>query len=193
MTPENSHLSCEDVLDAFAMESSLGDDTLERYLQNYPEYTAELTELSYVLSRPVCEDEIPLTDEDKAAIDKAWQRHVEAAPKATADPLEDLSVERKRQIARLLDVPQQVITAFREHRIEPTSIPLPFLERLATALDSTVEILIRSLSLPPTPNPERSYKADNRPEVQNQVAFEQILINAGVSQEKQSQLMKGEN
>lgn len=91
MIPESSHLSCEDVLDAFAMEPNLGDDTLERYLQTYPEYTAELIELSYELSRELCEDEILLTEEDKTLIDKAWQRHVEAAPKATADPLANLS------------------------------------------------------------------------------------------------------
>lgn len=193
MTPKDSQLPCEDVLDAFAMEPNSGDDILEGYLRDYPEYTAELIELSYELSRELCEDEMPLSEKDQALIDRAWQRHVEAAPAATVDPLADLSVERRCEIAQHLNVPRQVITAFREHRIEPTSAPFPFLERLATALDSTVEILMNALRLPPASDLTRSYKADSRPEAQTQVTFEQILIEAGVSPDRRSQLMKGEN
>jgi hypothetical protein len=193
MTHEDSQLSCEEVLDAFAMEPSLGSDILERYLQDYPEFTAELIELSYELSSELCEDEIPLSEEDQALIDKAWQRHVEAAPTVVVDPLAYLSIQEKRQIAQQLDVPQQVITAFREHRIEPTSVPLFFLERLATLLDSTIEILMSALKLPPVPDPARSYKSDSRPETPTQVTFEQILIDAGVSPENRTQLMKGKD
>jgi transcriptional regulator with XRE-family HTH domain len=193
MMPADSRPSREDVLYAFAVEPTLGRDTLDRYLRDYPEYTVELIDLSFELSREVCEDETPLSNEEQALIDRAWQRYVEAAPKDTIDPFATLSVAVQRELAQRLDVPRQVITAFREQRVEPASVPLPFLERLAAALNSTVEILISTLELPPEPNLARNYKADSRPETHTQASFEQILIEANVSPDKRALLIKGES
>lgn len=191
--PADSRPSREDVLYAFAVEPTSGRDTLERYLRDYPEYTAELIDLSFELSREVCEDETALSNEDQALIDRAWQRYVEAAPEKEIDPFATLSVAEQREIAQHLDVPRQVITAFREHRVEPTSVPLPFLKRLAAALNSTVEILISALGRLPEGDLARSYKADGRPGTHTQVNFEQILIEANVSPDKRALLMKGES
>jgi hypothetical protein len=83
--------------------------------------------------------------------------------------------------------------AFREHRVEPTSVPRPFLERLAAALNSTVEILKNAFALPPKPDLARSYKADARPDDRAQVTFEQILVEAKVPLDKRALLMADEN
>jgi hypothetical protein len=83
--------------------------------------------------------------------------------------------------------------AFREHRVEPTSVPAPFLERLAAALNSTVEKLKNAFALSPEPDLARSYKADDRPKVRKSVTFEQILIEANVPSEKRALLMTAEN
>jgi hypothetical protein len=192
MSTESQH-SCEDVLYAFAVEPNSGHDALEQYLRDYPQYAAELIDLSYELSREVCEDETPLSCEDQALIDRAWQRHAETAPKEIMPSLSTLSVSEQRELALHLDVPRQVITAFRECRVELASVPNPFLESFASALNSTVEMLMNVLALPPASNLVRSYKADGRPEVQTSVTFEQLLIDADVSQEKRALLMKGKN
>jgi hypothetical protein len=191
--PADSQPSCEDILYAFAVEPNPDRDTLEQYLRDYPQYATELIDLLYELSREVCEDETPLSDEDLALIDSAWQRHADTVSTETLDPLSALSATKQRELAQHLDVPRQVITAFREHRVEPTSVPLPFLKRLAAALNSTVEILMSALGLPPEGDLARSYKADGRPEAHAQVNFEQILIEANVSPDKRALLMKGES
>jgi hypothetical protein len=80
--------SREDVLYSFAVEPDLGRETLERYMQAYPEYAAELVDLSYELSKKDYESNAPLSDEDKALIDKAWQKHCEASPTNSATEAE---------------------------------------------------------------------------------------------------------
>jgi hypothetical protein len=192
MMPVDPQPSREDVLYTFAVGSNSGRD-LEQYLRDYPQYAAELIDLSHELSRDVCEDEMPLSDKDLALIDKAWLQHVALSPQEIVDPFATLSVAEQRELAQRLDVPRQVIMAFREHRVEPTSVPAPFLERLAAALNSTVEILKDTFALSPEPELARSYKADDRPKVRKSVTFEQILIEANVPPEKRALLMTDEN
>lgn len=189
MKTADSQPSREDVLYAFAVEPNPGREILEQYLRDYPEYSIELIDLSYELSREVCEDEAPLSADDHALIDRAWQQHVQAAPREAIDPFATLSVAELRELAQRLDVPRQVITAFREHRVEVASVPSPFLERLAAALSSTVEILRNALVLPSEPGLMRSYKASARPEAQTSVTFEQLLIEADVPPAKRALLL----
>lgn len=188
MTPSASQPR-EDVLDAFAVEPDAGRATLERYLRNYPEYAAELVDLSRELSRGVCEDEEPLSTEDQALIDTAWRRHLEAAPKVVADPLAALSVAEFREVARHLGVRQQVITAFRERRVIVASVPRRFMVRFAAAVNSTVDLLASALALPPAPSLARNYKSDAKPEAGAPVTFERLLIDAGVPDEERALLM----
>jgi plasmid maintenance system antidote protein VapI len=190
MTHADSNPAREDVLYAFAVEPTAGRDTLERYLRDYPEYTNELIDLAYELSREVGEDETLLSDGDHALINWAWQQYAEAAPKEMTKQLTALSIAEQRELAERLEVPRQVITAFREYRVEITSVPISFLERFASALNSTVETLRRTLVLQSESDLARSYKADDRPVAANtQVSFEQILIEANVSPEKQALLL----
>lgn len=189
MTPSASHPSREDVLDAFAVEPNPGRATLERYLRNYPEYAAELVDLSRELARDHCRDEEPLSTKDQALIDLAWRRHVEAAPKAAADPLASLSVAEQRRIAACLDVPRQIVTAFRERRVIVASVPRRFLARFAAAVDSKIDLFISVLAPQPASSLTRSYKSDAKPGADEPVTFEQLLIDAGVPDEKRALLM----
>lgn len=189
MTQAASKPSREDVLDAFAVESNAGRDTLERYLRKYPEYAAELVDLSLELSRVLVEDQEPLSAQDQALIKMAWLRHMEAAPKAIADPLAALSAAEFREAARSLGVPRQVVTAFRERRVIVASVPRRFLARFAATVNSTVALLTNALALQPTPALARSYKSNAKPEANAPVTFEQLLIDAGVPAEKRAQIM----
>jgi hypothetical protein len=96
MMPVDPQPSREDVLYTFAVGSNSGRD-LEQYLRDYPQYAAELIDLSHELSRDVCEDEMPLSDKDLALIDKAWLQHVEAGPQIM-DPFAPLSVAEQREL-----------------------------------------------------------------------------------------------
>ena len=181
--------SKHDVLDAFAVEPDPGRETLERYLRTYPQYASELVDLSRELAFQYPPDETPLSAEDQAKIDAAWLRHAAAAPAAIADPFAALSVQELRDVAKRLDVPRQVLTAFRNRRVQLFTVPRRFLTRLAEATNSSLDQVVDALSSPHSSEFPRSYKADRKPTASEAVSFEQVLIDAGVPEEKRAQLM----
>lgn len=188
MSPAGGRPSRESVLDAFAVEDTPDRSTLERYLRLYPEYAAELVDLSRELTREAYDDTAPLSAADQALIDAAWTQHAAALPTAAADPFTALTVDDWRAVAQHLDVPRQVVTALRERRVSVISIPARFLQRLAEATRSSVAQLESSwgtAQLAAT----RSYKADRKPTIGEQVTFEQVLIDAGVPAEKRARLL----
>jgi len=188
MSPVSARPSRESVLDAFAVEAEPGRSTLERYLQLYPEYAAEIVDLSRELSCETSEDVAPLSAADQALIDVAWSQHGKAVPAAPADPFAALTVNEWRAVAQALDVPRQVVTALRERRVSLISIPQRFLQRLAEVTRSSVAQLESSWG-PAQLAAVRSYKAEGKPTVGKQVTFEQVLIDAGVAAEKRAQLL----
>lgn len=188
MSPAGARPSRESVLDAFAVESEPGQLTLERYLRLYPEYAGELIDLSRELSREACDDGAPLSSADQTLIDAAWSRHAAASPAAVADPFAALTVDDWRTIAQVLDVPRQVVTALRERRVSLVSIPRRFLATLAEAMRTSV-VQLESSWEPAPLLVARSYKADNKPTVGEQVTFEQVLIDAGVPADERARLL----
>src|SRR5260221_575879 len=159
MKPSASPPPVEDVLHAFAVEPDHGRSTLERYLREYPAYSAELIDLSRELFRSIAKNDEPCSADEALLIQKAWERHATAAPKRLADRFATLSLVELRAIAERLDVPRQIVAAFRERRVQIASVPRRFLTQFAAALDSTVEKLVAFLSLSPEANLARSYKA----------------------------------
>lgn len=189
MTPSTPRPSCEEVLDAFSVEEHVGRETLERYLRDYPQYAAEIVDLSRELWRIGIEDEKPLSIQDQERINSAWRQHIEAVPMEGIDPFAGLSMAEFRKIAKQLNVPRQVITAFRERRVLITSVPRPFLARFASALNSTVERFRSGLASSPGPTSARSYKADMKPGDETPITFERLLIEAGLSDAQRALLM----
>ncbi len=193
MSPKPSKPTRDEILTAFAVELSPSRKTLERYLRDFPGYATELVDLSRELSRSIYEDDEPLTVDAQAAIDVAWERHVAAAPKVVADPFAVLSIQDLRDVAKQLDVPRQVITAFREHRVFIDTVPRKFLGRLAAAINSTVDLVHEALIVQTGSTLARSYKADGKPSTETAATFERLLIDAGVSEEKRTVLLADDN
>lgn len=177
--------SKEDVLDAFAVEPRLDRVTLERYLRAYPQYAGELIDLSRELARTPHDD--ALSPVDHALIDKAWQDHIAAA--GVLDPFAHLSTAERRELATRLGVPRQVITAFREHRVLLSTVPAQFQRHLAEALNQTVEVLRTALSVPQADIAAHSYKADHKPNAEQAISFERVLIDAGVDPARRAELL----
>jgi hypothetical protein len=185
--------SREDVLDAFAVEPIHGREILERYLREYPHFSNELVDLSRELSRVLGGGESPMSLQEQAMVEAAWQQHMLIETKSAKDPLADLSAAKLREIALKLDVPRQIVTAFRERRVVATSVPRRFLSRMAVALNCTVDLLVSSLTIPSGPALARSYKADGKPSAEAAATFERLLIDAGVSEEKRTTLLADDN
>ena len=123
-------------------------------------------------------------------IDAALQRHMPIETKSLKDPLADLSVSQLREVASKLDVPRQVVTAFRERRVIVEVVRRRFLTRLAgRARSRTVDLLIAALTIPAAPSLARSYKADGKPSAEFAVSFERLLIDADVAEDKRALLL----
>lgn len=179
----------ENVLDAFAMEETHSKATLDRYLTTYLQFAGDLIDLSRELLRADLPPDAELAPTDIAKIDTAWAKHAAAQPRLAADPFASLSPTRKREIAIELGVPRQVVTSFRERRVQPASVPGAFLRRLAGALAISVNDLLAWMTPPPAATLARSYRADSQPSAATQLSFERVLIDADVSEGDRTRLL----
>ena len=180
----------EDVLGAFAVEPSPGRETLERYLRRYPQFAPALIDLSRELHRELPPEGAAETAEDHIRIEAAWRQHREAAvPQSSSDPFAALSTDELRALARRLDVPRQVITAFRDEKVILSSVPRWFLAKLAAGLNRSLDALLPPLPTAPALATARSHKSDVKPSDSEAVTFERILIDAGVPEEKRARLL----
>lgn len=190
MTGPTRNPSLEDVLGAFSVEPDPGRETLALYLQRYPQFAEPLIDLSRELHRELASAAKPHTPEDEARINAAWRRHVNALnPQTQADLFAALSTQELRNLSKALDVPRQIITAFRDRRVILDSVPRHFLERLAATVHQPLERLTASLAPAAQPVPARSYKSDTKPTAGEPVTFERLLIDAGVPDEKRARLL----
>lgn len=192
MSADETRPSRESVLDAFAAESDAGRNTLERYLRLYPEHAGELIDLSREILREVSDDSTPFTPAEHNLIDAAWSHYLAGAPRTAASEAIPLTADEWRAVARALDVPRQVVTALRERRISLGTIPRGFLQRFAAATRRSVEQLESTWASSPLAE-ARSYKADGKPTATEQVSFEQVLIEAGVADDKRARLLAEAN
>jgi len=187
-----SRPSLEEILGAFSVEPRPDRETLERYLQAYPECAEELIDLSREVSRDLRQYDAPLSQKDRANIDEAWRLHSATGRNSISDPFAAMSVADLREVARRLGVPRQVVTAFRECRVILETVPRAFLARLADVVNISTTKLEGFLSTPqPAPVQARSYKADSKPVANEPVSFERLLIDAGIPEDKRAELMAG--
>lgn len=182
----------EDILDAFAMEETHAKATLDRYLTAYPQFAGDLIDLSRELMRADVPADVELAPGDASRLDAAWARHAAALPRKATDPFAALSPTRSREVAAALGVPRQVLTAFRERRIKPESVPGGFLRRLAGTLITAVDELVDWMTPPPDNGLARSYRSNGQPGPAEQVTFERILTDAGVAESDRVRLLADE-
>ena len=188
MTPAPAP-SREDVMDAFAVESRHDRATLDRYLRDYPQFAEDLVELLHDLSRAAEVSTAPLPAADQKLVAASWQQYVASGKTTAVDLFAPLGLDELRAVAAQLDVPRQVLAAFRERRIIVASIPRRFLANLAAAIGATEEALRSSLQFTPALEGARSYKAEAKPQAGSQITFEQLLTDAGVSPGRRSALL----
>lgn len=180
-----------DILHAFAVEPRHDKPILEDYLERYPEFSRELLDLSRELSIEKTEDTKALSNADRNLIKASLTRLNPARPSAK-DVFASLDLKRIREIVKSLGIPQQVLTAFRERKVIPSTVPVPFLERLASVLGSSLSDVRTSLALPQAPKLAGSFKATEKPEATEPVTFEHLLIQAGVPEAKRVELLRAD-
>ncbi|RQN37326.1 hypothetical protein [Paraburkholderia tropica] len=172
---QSQPMTRDEVLYAFSVEDVGGRDTLMRYLATYPEYAQELIDLSRELTRPVSDE--PLSPADAQRVDAAVTRFRtgigQRVPVSFAAQAFNVAAER-------LQLPTLVLVSFRERRVDLASVPVRFLERLAGALESTMDQLRAFLAQPPLVSAARQSKSRVKPVAAVKAPFEKVLRDAGV-------------
>ena len=181
--------SRDEVLDAFAVEATLNPEMLADYCKNYPEYANDLGLLWRELSQPQTQISGPLSTRDEELINSAWTRYQTATKPALVDPFASLTIPMLREIASALGITRGILAAFRDRKVIQTSVPQPFLARLASAMKTSTEGLREYLGIPPTRAVAVSHKAEGKPEESKPVSFEQLLIEANISADDRTKLM----
>jgi hypothetical protein len=192
MTSNTPALALEAVLDLFQMEEVHDGDVLARYVEAHPQFALQLIDFSRLIATPNLEEKIPLSATEQSRIDAAWIAHKAAGPEAPTadDPLSRLTGERGKALALKLDVPRQVITCLREHRVLASSVPKPVVRHLSEALEIPAAHVIAAMRQPLAQMATgRSHKSDAPPGSTKQVTFEQVLIDAGVSATDRARLL----
>ena len=115
-----------------------------------------------------------------AAIKQAYQ---------TSDALNSLPAPRQRDVATRLGIRRSVLTALTEHRALVETIPKRFLQKLAMEVGATFETITLALS-GPVRFASAQHKADQAPELPNQVTFEQLIRDASMTELEIAELMR---
>ncbi|WP_152623753.1 hypothetical protein [Pseudomonas sp. PI1] len=181
-------MSRAEVLRAFAVEQTPGKDTLARYLTAYPQYANDLVDLSRELNSPSLDRE--LSAEEVRAVDAATARFRAAGGLPIVQALKPQAFV---SAAASMQLPLQSMIALRERRVELSSIPARFLQRLALELGTSLEQLSDYLGQAAMASAARQNKSSMKPGPATKVSFEKVLLDAGVPTERvQSLLEQGE-
>jgi hypothetical protein len=189
MSNEDKKEDVESVLESFLLEDEVDPGTVTSYLQRYPEFATELTDLAREIA---CTSDYPIyaaSEGDDALIAQAWKMHADTAPPAKVDPLALLQPKELNKLASSLQLPRQVLAALRERRVIVASISAKFLDTLAKELACSVSALIEILSSPTAAEPAGSHKSDVKPQVAEKVDFARVLQDAGVDPSRVADLV----
>jgi len=158
----------ENILDDFAMESSLGPETLQNYVKKHPSLTAELTDLYHELlmvDLSAAVDEMQL--ETKPAVETSQQN---AGVVAIA-----LSGANLRRLAQNSGLPRDFVAGFRDRKVRLGSIPGTLLANFARTARVSIHQLINHLQGTTRPTPQMAYKADGKPQGSASVEYEDFV------------------
>ena len=174
----------EETLYGFAAEPVHDGDTLRRYLEAHPHLADELVDMSLELRmRSAPQTEARAVDE--AWLDASWTafRQTAAAGTATAtDPFASMDRARLQAIAAPLGVSSTVLRSLRMRLVDVATIPERFLRRLAEEAGTSLENLRSFLAGPPLTVVRARFRSDDRTFVERQVTFDQLLVDAGLSE-----------
>lgn len=191
MNDDNSNANLEDILDSFIMEKDTGRDTLLRYLRDYPQFVADLLDLSREMTLGNHYSNEQLSSSDESLIATAWKRHVKTVPGSAADPLGSLQPLQLNQLSTSFDLPRQVFSALRERRVIASSISDNFLQTLAERVGCNLQHLVDSLNESPRIAIGVSRKSEVKAAEPQKVPFEQILIDAEIDSDYVAELISG--
>lgn len=189
MTDIQNDALIDEVLLEFSVEPGHSKATLDKYIKNYPQFEAELVDLAEeIFEKPISPD---FFVENENSFQIAWLEICDAESKASLDLFGAFKGKAFVELARSLNVNRTFLVPFRDRLVKHFSVPNYFLERLAAALTTTPNKLIKYLSESPLVSKATNFKSDEKPQTQQKEPFEYYLEHSELSEE-QKKLLRGE-
>ncbi|TCU16394.1 hypothetical protein [Rhizobium sullae] len=183
--PNGRKDNAEDILSAFAVEPTHDRETLNLYLEQYPELATELIDLSLELEMAdPTNDE--LFDTDSPTVNAAWAVFKGASAKSA--PITAASFTR--EVAVALGIKLSALMGLRDKKVEVHSLPIGFTTRLSKALATSAEGLRDYLSGLQTMPAGASFKSDAKPLQKSKVTIEQLLAECGHTPEEIADILR---
>lgn len=191
----SSPMDKEAILYAFAIEPQQDRATLERYLRQYPELSADLIDLSSELRLGNAVDMSAASTPSGRDWKAAWQRFQACKPeqesvREVANPFMRFRGTAFVTLAQTLNVPRSFLTAFRDGLVVASSIPDRFARRFADATSETFESVREFFASPQSALLAREFKSEDKPSHQGQKTFEELVHSSELTEEQRQLLLK---
>lgn len=177
MTAENTRPDEEEVLMTFAVEPLHDRATLERYIEEYPQYTQALIDCAVELMLDSARPDTELAP-NETVVDQAWARFqaamapADAVPEVVTDPFAKVGPTLLKALVKRMDLNSLFLVRVRSRAIAAATYPQRFIQRLADELETSPKALMDFLRAPPTMEPGLSFRSVVKPEVVDQISFE---------------------
>jgi hypothetical protein len=189
MSPAKPEVPLEDVLLAFSVEPFHDRATLERYLNDYPQFAEDLVDMSHELR--IGGRGVSGILEDEATFQRALNQFVGASAQVSgtaANPFDAFRGLAFAELADTLRVPRSILIAFRDRLVIESSVPPAFVARIARSARTNVADLMAHLQQPPVLAATANYKADQKPSASGKVALDALLDASGVTPEQKADI-----
>ena len=216
MTLIPSGAPLRDVLYDLSLAKSVPDaELLDDFVRRFPQYADSLTEFAIELAMDVLRPEPEVdaeTETDLNYVSPAVSRAISrfhnrlhavrqaAAPTSNPvliqevvdvpNPFAELSRIALRALADRIGANTVFVNKLRDRQIKPDTIPSSFLHYLADALEVTPDLLTAHFAAPSVSAGHQFYKADNKPESNQQQSFVEAVQSSALNEEQKHQLLR---
>jgi hypothetical protein len=174
----------EDVLDWFALEDDISKDTLVAYIERYPGFVIELTDLFHEIQMVNLEIE-------REQVELRVHETVDLASQSNELDLTSVFAGgRLKTLAKSLALPRSLLAALRDGIIRVETIPDTLLQAVADLSDTTFDALKAALDRPSTYSARLAFKSNIKPKsAAETVSFQEYLKQSTLSPEQQEELL----
>lgn len=169
----STDMNREDVLSDFAMEPNLTSKVLRSYIQRYPGFAVDLTDVFHELNMADLASAAATTLEQERLDDAKVGEGVSAVAAA-------LSGSGLRDLARRLQLPRDFIAGFRDARVRLGSVPANVLLNLAWAMDVKTQYFVVYLQRQDGGTGALAFKADEKPQGLSVLEYDDFVESLGL-------------
>lgn len=208
MTSKNS-VPLDEVLYAFAVENEVPDaETLDKFVQQYPQYAEALTEFAVELVLDITRKDTEIAKADAGddtvspAVSRAisyFQNCVYELSKITpvqnagtvVNPIAALDQTGFRALASAIHANNTFMIKLRDRLIEPETIVNRngFCRAIADELNMPMEAMIGHFKAAPVIAAGQHYKSDGKPAATKRETFEEAVRRSGLTEEQQRYIL----